>query len=78
MQALPKHRVQVTVHMGLYTMLTQLAIDGEGTGSVNLAPKWDVRVQNGAQGVVAVCQEGRAAPISPADSITVPQSFLSS
>ena len=64
-QPLPKGRVQVAVHMGLYAMLTQLAIDGVWTGPVDLAPDWHTRVQNSAEGVVAVCQEYRAAPICP-------------
>ena len=68
MESLAKHRVQVAVHMDLDTMLTQLAINGFGTASVDLAPKWQAGVQNGTQGVVAVCQEGRAAPTSPTGS----------
>ena len=51
--------------MGLYAMLTQLAIDSEWTGPVNLAPKGHIRVQNGAEGVMPICQEHRAAPICP-------------
>lgn len=65
-QSLTKHRVQVSVHMDLNTMLTQLAINGEWTCSVNMAPKWNVWVEDGAQRVVTVGQEGRAAPICPA------------
>ena len=68
-QPLTKHRVQVAIHMHLYTMLTQLAIDGEGTCSVNLAPKWNVWVEDGAQRVVTIGQKSRAAPISPAGKI---------
>ncbi len=64
-QSLSKHRVQVAVHMGLYAMLTQLAIDSEWTGPVNLAPKGHIRVENGAEGVMPICQEHRAAPICP-------------
>ncbi|KAA6417767.1 MAG: hypothetical protein FRX49_12266 [Trebouxia sp. A1-2] len=50
-KSLSKHRVQVAIHMGLYAMLTQLAIDSERTGPVNLAPKGHIRVQNGAEGI---------------------------
>ncbi len=64
-QSLSKHRVQVAIHMGLYAMLTQLAIDSEWTGPVNLAPKGHIRVENGAEGVMPICQEHRAAPICP-------------
>ena len=64
-QSLSKHRVQVAVHIGLYAMLTQLAIDSEWTGPVDLAPKGHIRVENGAEGVMPICQEHRAAPICP-------------
>lgn len=53
-QSLTKHRVQVTIHMDLDTMLTQLAIDGMGAASVNLAPKWQAGVQNGTQRVMTI------------------------
>lgn len=53
-QSLTKYRVQVTVQMDLDTMLTQLAIDGMGAASVNLAPKRQAGVQNGAQRVMTI------------------------
>ncbi len=64
-QSLSKHRVQVAVHMCLYAVLTQLAIDGAWTGPVDLAPKGHIRVENGTEGVMPICQEHRAAAICP-------------
>ena len=64
-QALPKYRVQVAIHMGLYAMLTQLAVDSQRAGSVNLAPNGNLRVQNCAERVVAVGQKDRAAALCP-------------
>jgi len=64
-QSLSKHRVQVAVHIGLYAMLTQLAIDSEWTVPVYLAPNRHIRVENGAEGVMPICQEHRAATICP-------------
>ena len=52
---LPKDRVQVAIQMGLDAVLTQLAIDGGGAPPVNLAPKWNAGMQNGAQGMMTVC-----------------------
>lgn len=64
-QPLPKHRMQMTVHVNLYAMLTQLAIDGELASSVDLAPQGHLRVQDGAEWVVTICQKNRAAAICP-------------
>ena len=55
----------MTVHVGVYAMLTQLAVDSQRAGSVNLAPNGDLRVQNSAERVVAVRQEDRAAALCP-------------
>ncbi len=64
-QPLTKHRVQVSIHMDLHPMLTQLPVYGACTGSVYLAPKRHVRVQNSAKWVVTIRQKGRAAAICP-------------
>lgn len=54
-KSLAEHRVQVAVQMDLHAMLTQLAIDGARAAPVNLAPKRNAGMQNGAQGVMTVC-----------------------
>ena len=65
MNPLPKHRVQMAVHMDLHAVLTQLAIHSQRAGSVNLAPKGQIRVQNSAERVVTVRQKDRAATLCP-------------
>lgn len=55
----------MAVHVNLYAMLTQLAIDGELASSVDLAPKGHLRVQDGAEWVVTIRQKNRAAAICP-------------